>query len=191
MDMTNPQAAVIHKIDRAGINATIDGLTATLNQSPPMPTPPKVIGLTGILLAAVDGAACYGVALFDTADHAKAATNAFTAYWKTTANLGAAVHTTPVVASTVDPTARMVWAQPVPPIAPHVAGLLDGVQWALDSAFRLIRQRLSPLAQSDLQSGQDDGPAGRPDAQSDQNGRPVGQALPTLDQPGPAPAGNR
>ena len=190
--MTNPQAAVIHKIDRtaAGINAAIDGLTATLNQSPPMPTPPKVIGLTGVLLAAVDPAACYGVALFDTADHAKAATGAFTTYWKITANLGAAVHT-PVVAATVIPGARMVWAEPVPVITPHLLGLLDGVQWALDSPFRRIRQRLSPPVQPDLQSDQDGGPVDRTGPQSDQNGGPVGQPVPTLDKPGPAPAGSR
>jgi hypothetical protein len=187
--MTNPQAAVIHKIDRgAGINATIDGLTTTLSQSPPTPTPPKVIGLTAILLAAVDPASCYGVALFDTADHAKAATGAFTTYWKTNAHLGAAVHE-PVVAATVIPGARMVWAEPVAPVAVHMLGLLDGLHWALGSAIRRIRQ--SQLAQPDPQSDQDGGPVGQPNPLSDQDGGPVGQPNPPLAQPDPAPTESR
>jgi hypothetical protein len=152
--MTTAQAAVIHKIDRNSANkAKLDSLAAGLSQSPPNPRPPAAPGLAGVLLAAVTDTTCYGVALFDTVGHANAAMNVYTSFWKIGVNTAAEVHV-PVVASTTNPLARMVWVPQPLPIGTHVSGLFGHLYRALSGAFRRTVRPRPPATPADDRTSQ-------------------------------------
>jgi hypothetical protein len=139
--MTAAQAAVINKIDKTPANqAALNNLATQLAAQPPRPTPPKVTGLVGILLTGVDSSACYGVALFDTVPNATAAKPAFDTFWRTTANLQGAVHQ-PMVASTVDPSARMVWIPTPIPITGRALALVDELRDHVQSLVKRTEDR--------------------------------------------------